>query len=359
MDPLKFLIVCIAGWLNREQQKVIEYLKAENRVLRNKVPGKRLRFSQAERNLLSSKAKGICYSKLKELANAVTPETLTRWIRGQAGKKYDSSGTRRRGRPAKPKEIRDLVIRLAKENSGWGYTKIRGVLKSLGDEIGRTTISKILTDAGIPPAPDRRKGKKWKAFLRENMSVLSAVDFFTVELPTVLGFQRFTVMMVMQLGTRKVHLAGIREEPNGAWVEQVGRGLVDGFGGVLAGQKYLIHDRATVFTEKFSAILKGGGVRTLKLPARSPNLNSHLERWIRSIREECLDHLVLFGEGSLRYAITEYIEHFHKERPHQGLGNKIIEPRFESPNEGGEPVECRPRLGGLLKYYVPGERRAA
>ena len=166
-------------------------------------------------------------------------------------------------------------------------------------------------------------------------------------------------MIVMQLATRRVSLAGVYLEPTGAWVEQVRRGLVDGFGGVLSGQKYLIHDRGTVFTEKFSEILKAGEVKTLKLPARSPNLNSYLERWNRSIREECLNHLVLFSESSLRIAIGEYIEHFHKERPHRGLGNEIIEPQFRLTGEGGESVECRKRLGGLLKYYAPIERKAA
>ena len=359
MDPLKFVLVSIAGWMNREQQKEIEYLRAENRVLRTKVPGKRVQFTQAQRNLLASKAKGISPSRLKELVNAITPETLLRWIRSQAGSKYDSSAKRDRGRPTKPKEIRDLAIQLATENPTWGYTKIQGVLKSLGHDIGRTTIRELLVSSGIAPAPERKKGKKWKDFLRENLSVISATDFFTVELLRLTGFHRYSVMIVMQLATRRVTLAGVYLEPTGAWVEQVGRGLVDGFGGVLSGQKYLIHDRGTVFTEKFSEILKAGEVKTLKLPARSPNLNSHLERWNRSIREECLNHLVLFSEASLRITIGEFIEHFHKERPHQGLGNEIIEPQFRPTGEGREPVECRKRLGGLLKYYVPSEQKAA
>ena len=359
MDPLRFVLVCIAGWMNREQQKEIEYLRAENRVLRTKVPGKRLRFTQAQRNLLASKAKGIRFSRLEELANAITPETLTRWIRSQAGMKYDSSQERGSGRPPKPKEIQNLAIQLAAENPAWGYTKIQGVLESLGHKVGRTTIRELLMSSGIAPAPDRKKGKKWKDFLRENLSVISAVDFFTVEVLTLTGFHRYSVMIVMQLATRRVNLAGVYLEPTGAWVEQVGRGLVDGFGGVLSGQKYLIHDRGTVFTEKFSMILEAGGVKTLKLPARSPNLNSHLERWNRSIREECLNHLVLFSEEGLRFAVTEFIEHFHQERPHQGLGNEIIEPQFRSASEGVKSVECRKRLGGLLKYYVPKERKAA
>ena len=195
-------------------------------MLRAKIPGKRVRFTQAQRNLLASKAKGIRFSRLKELANAITTETLLRWIRS----KYDSSAKRERGRPTIPKEMRDLAIQLAKENSTWGYTKVQGVLKSLGHKSGRTPIRELLVGSGIVPAPDRRKGKKWEDFLRENQSGISAVDFLTVEILTLTGFLRYLVMIVMRLATRRVTLAGIYLEPNGLWVEQVGRGLVGGFG---------------------------------------------------------------------------------------------------------------------------------
>jgi transposase InsO family protein len=157
-------------------------------------------------------------------------------------------------------------------------------------------------------------------------------------------------MVIMELSTRRVTIAGIIAEPTGQWVEQMARGLVDGFGGVLAGKRYLIHDRGVVFTEKLRDILGACGVETLKLPARSPNLNAQVERWIRGIRGECLDHLILFSESALRKAIAQYVTHFHQERPQQGLGNKIIEPEFDNPDRTGE-IQCRTRLGGLLKYY--------
>jgi putative transposase len=157
-------------------------------------------------------------------------------------------------------------------------------------------------------------------------------------------------MVIMELSMRRVTIAGIIAEPTGQWVEQVARGLVNGFGGVLAGQKYLIHDRGAAFTEKFRSILGACGIETLKLPARAPNLNSHVERWIRGIRGDCLDHLIWFSESALRKTVEQYVIHFHQERPHQGLGNKIIEAEFEKLNGAGE-VQCRKRLGGLLKYY--------
>ena len=181
--------------------------------------------------------------------------------------------------------------------------------------------------------------------------MLSAVDFFEVEVLSWGGLQRYWVMAVMELCTRRVTIAGITVEPTGAWVEQVARGLADGFGGVLAGQRYLIHDRGAVFTEKFCSILGACGIETLKRPARAPNLNAQVERWIRGIRGECLDHLILFSERALRKTVEHYLTHFHQERPHQGIGNKIIDP----PEQGGGEIVCHERLGGLLKSY----RRAA
>jgi len=354
MNPLQFVLVCIAGWMNLDQQCVIEYLHAENRVLREMIPKKRLRFTQQQRLRLAQSAKAIRFSRLKEIATAVTPETLMNWIRTQIGKKYDGSSKRGVGRPGTNQKARNLVVKLAKENPSWGYSKILGVAKSLGYVIGRTTIREILLKAGIQPAPERRRGKSWKSFLKTNWSVMAATDFFTVELLTPICFQRYSVMMVMHLATRRVHLAGIVLEPTGAWVDQIGRGL----GGFLNGQKYLLHDRSPVFTEKFSTILDACGVKTKKLPALSPNLNAHMERWIRGLRDDCLNHLVLMSERALRETLEHYVEHFHHERPHQGMENKVISPHFNAAGPVTE-IRCRRRLGGLLNYYHPNDLKAA
>jgi putative transposase len=350
MQPWQLLLAGVAGWMNRRQQQVMEYLVEENRILREQIGRKRLSFSDSQKRRLAAKAKGLGLGRLKGIVQVASPETLLRWYRELIAGKYDGSGQRGPGRPSTTGELRALVIRMAKENRGWGYTRIQGALAHLGHEIGRTTIREILLGAGLAPAPERRKGKTWKEFLQAHWNVLSAVDFFEVEVLSLGGLQRYWVMVVMELCTRRVTIAGIIVEPTGAWVEHVARGLADGFGGVLAGKRYLIHDRGAVFTEKFQSILAAVDVKTLKLPARAPNLNAHLERWIRSIREECLDHLILFSEASLRKVVGEYVAHFHRERPHQGLGNEIIEPEFEHPNRAGE-IWCRKRLGGLLKYY--------
>jgi hypothetical protein len=151
------------------------------------------------------------------------------------------------------------------------------------------------------------------------------------------------------ISSRKVHIAGIIPEPDGKWMKQVGRNLTDCMDGFLAGYRYLIHDRSSLFTREFRSILQSGGVKSVRLPARSPNLNAFAERFVRSIKSECLDRMILIGEPSLRRAVDQFVVHYHLERNHQGLENTIIEPEFGSGEEG--EVNCRERLGGLLRYY--------
>lgn len=155
---------------------------------------------------------------------------------------------------------------------------------------------------------------------------------------------------MIRLGTREVHLAGITPEPHGPWMKQMARNLTDGPDGFMSGCRYLIHDLASLFSEDFRRILQAVGIESVRLPARSPNLNAFAERFVRSVKESCLDRMVLIGESSLHRATSEFVLHYHAERNHQGLGNNIIRPEFaEFPNEGA--INCRKRLGGLLRYY--------
>jgi transposase InsO family protein len=239
---------------------------------------------------------------------------------------------------------------MAAENRTWGYTRIQGALQNLGHEIGRGAIAKVLKEAGVDPAPDRQKRTTWKEFLRTHWDVLAAADFFSVEVWTALGLVRYHVFFVLRLATREVHIAGIIPEPHGRWMKQMARNLTDGLNGFMSGCRYLIHDRASLFSEDFRMILKAAGVESVRLPARSPNLNAIAERFVRSIREACLDRMVLIGESSLHRAASHFVLHYHAERNHQGLGNRIIRPEFtEFPTEGA--IKCRKRLGGLLRYY--------
>jgi putative transposase len=238
---------------------------------------------------------------------------------------------------------------MAEENSKWGYTRIRGALANLGHEIGRGTIADILKRAGLEPAPERGRKTSWAEFLKSHWDVLGATDFFTVEVWTLRGLVRYHVLFVIRLSSRKVNIAGIVPEPNGEWMKQAGRNLTDCVDGFLQGCQFLIHDRSALFTKEFRMILKSAGVKSIRLPPRSPNLNAYAERFVRSIKEECLARMILIGEGSLRRAVGQFCEHYHRERNHQGLGNKIIEADFRSDGEG--KVQCRQRLGGMLRYY--------
>ena len=223
-------------------------------------------------------------------------------------------------------------------------------MHNLGHKISRGTIGRILKEAGVDPAPNRQSRTTWKEFLRSHWEVLGTADFFCIELWTVFGLVHYHVFFVIRLATREVHIAGIIPEPNGPWMKQVARNLTDGMDGFLNGYRYLIHDRSTLFSEDFRMTLRAAGIESVRLPARSPNLNAYAERFVRSIKESCLERMILVGGSSLRRAITQFVLHYHQERNHQGLENKIIRPQFtQFPTEGA--IKCRKRLGGILRYY--------
>ena len=339
----------LAGWINRHQQAIIIYQREEIGALREMLGGKRLRFTDQQRRRLALKAQALSRSTLEELGPLVTPDTLCRWFRRYAGAKYDGSEQRRPGRPPKPQHIRDLVVRLAKENTGWGYTKIRDVMFTLGHKIGRTTVRRILAEDGIEPAPERRKHMPWATFLKAHWGAITAMDFFKVEVMTLIGPVRYTVLVVMDLKTRHVEVAGVVREAYEKWMLQALRNLTDAVDGFLLGKTHLIMDRDPIFTTDVRDMLRHAGVNPVRLPRRSPNLNAFIERFIRSIKEECLDRVIPLGESHLRELIREYIAHYHAERPHQGLGGVFI----QSPNDHAAdgPLVRRERLGGLLNYY--------
>jgi transposase InsO family protein len=248
--------------------------------------------------------------------------------------------------------VQRLILEMAGDNPRWGYTRIQGALRNLGYEICRNTIKRILIENGFDPVGGR--GTTWKAFLRAHWEAIAATDFFTVEVVTWRGLVRYFVLFVIDLKTRRIEVAGISRSPDGRWMNQVARNLTDIESSFLERTRYLIHDRDPLFTEQFSSILESSGVRPVRLPARSPNLNAYAERFVRSIKSECLAQIIPLGERHLRRAVAEYTEHYHCERNHQGLGNELIE-RSSQDCVSNRPVECRERLGGVLRYY----RRAA
>lgn len=250
IDAWFVVVVSVAGWINREQDKVVEYLLAENRVIKEQLKTRegRIRFTDKQRCLLAEKARDLGRSALKRLETLVTPDTLFRWHRQLVARKYDGSGKRGDGRPRIMKEIEALIVRMATENQ-WGYLRITGALKNLGHVVARTTVANVLARHGIETAPERRS--TWKEFLRSHWDVLAATDFFTVEVWSPVGLVRYHVLFVMHVATRCVHIAGIIRDPNGSWMEQIARNLTDALDGFLLGKRYLILDRDPLFTKKF------------------------------------------------------------------------------------------------------------
>jgi putative transposase len=279
---LQFITTILAGWVHRHQQHVIEYLAEENRVLREQLGKKRLRLTNEQRRRLAVKAKALSRSALQGIACIVTPDTLLRWYRNLIAKKYDGSAARGPGRPATKTDTAKLVVQMAASSPSWGYTRIRGALWNLGHDLGRNTIKRILADAGIEPAPERSKRTNWKTFLKAHWGAIAAIDFFTVEVLTLRGLVRYFVLFAIDLKTRRVHIAGIVHEAYGQWMEQVARNLTDPVEGFLRGKRYLIHDRDPLFIRRFVEILDAAGVKSVKIPARSPNLNAFAERFVLS-----------------------------------------------------------------------------
>ena len=234
-------------------------------------------------------------------------------------RKFD--GSKSRCYPERPRidgEIEQLVVRMARENSGWGYDRIVGAMANLGYRLSDQTVGNILQRQGIPPAPERKRKTTWADFIRAHMAVLAGTDFFSVEVVTLRGLVTYYVLFFIHLESRKVEIAGMTQHPNEAWMKQIARNVTMDEWGFLGNCQYLIHDRDTKYCQSFREIIESGDVKPLRLPARSPNLNAFSERWVKSVKNECLSKLILFGETSLRRALRDYLFHYHTERNHQG-----------------------------------------
>ena len=231
-----------------------------------------------------------------------------------------------------------------------------GALANLGYTLSDQTVGNILKRHGIPPAPERKKTTTWSEFIRTHMDALVATDFFTTEVWTWGGLVTYDVLFFLHLGSRQVHVVGVTPHPNAPWMLQVARNVTMDAWGFLSPGQYLIHDRDDKFCPAFQRLIDEAGVTRITLPPRSPNLNAYAERWVRSVKDEALSHLILFGEGSLWHTLQAYVAHDHHERNYQGKGNILLLPSTHQATEREGPIPCRERLGGLLKYY---EREAA
>jgi putative transposase len=240
--------------------------------------------------------------------------------------------------------LRELVLRLARENPTWGYQRIAGELLKLDFRISPSTVRRLLASAGFEPAP-RRHAVSRPAFLRRQAASLLACDFFTVE--TVM-LRRLHVLFFIELGSRRVHFAGCTSNPSGAWVVQQARNL--GFTNVLERMRFLIHDRDSKFTAAFDEVFRSEGIKVIHTPVQAPQANAHAERFVRTVRNECLDWLLILGRRHLEHVLGIYVQHYNCERPHRGLALTQPEPPEIKLFHGGD-VHRRDRLGGLVHEY--------
>jgi transposase InsO family protein len=352
----KTLMTYITGSVDQELLLRNEYLVTENRILRQQITG-RIRLSDGERKTLAEIGTQLSKQALAEVATLVKPETILAWHRKLVAKKFDGSKNRQAlGRPPIDRAVEALVVRLAKENRSWGDDRIAGALHHLGHTISDQTVGNILKRHGIPPAPERTKTTTWKEFIRTHMDVLVATDFFTAEIWSLGGLVTYYVLFFLHLASRKIHIAGVTPYPDQRWMMQIARNVTMVDWGFLIPGQYLIHDRDGKYCPAFQRTIDAAGVTCVPLPPRSPNLNAYAERWVRSVKDEVLSRLLLFGERALRYALKEYVTHYHQERPHQGMGNVILMPAPRPLTARQNSIRCHERLGGLLKYY---DREAA
>src|SRR3981081_2266300 len=329
------ILAFVTGIVDKELLARSEYLVAENRILKAQLKGQ-LKLSDAERATLGELVHRWGRKVLGEVANVAQPDTILAWYRNLVSPKFDGSTARRSpGRPPIKLEGEKVIGRMAEEKRDWGYDRIAGALANLGHKVCDQTVGNVLQRHALPPAPERKRTTTWPAFIRIHLALLAGSDFLTAEVLTLRGLVTYYVLFFIHLESRRVDIAGITVHPDERWMQQIARNVTMEGCGALRDCRYLVHDRDTKYTQSFRAIISSGQVEPLVLPARSPNLNAYAERWVRSVKEECLSKVVLFGERSLRRALSEYVEHYHADRNRQGKGNVLLFPRSSNPRRDG------------------------
>ena len=336
VSVLRLLLLIVTGWLERREREALAYLIEENRVLRRQLGGRRLRVTDDDRRRLAIRAQKLGRTALREVATIVTPDTLLRWHRQLVARKWTYS-RKQTGRCSALPDIRQLVVRMAEEHPTWGYTRIQGALKNLGHHVGRSTIARILKARGLPPVPKRPTS--WQTFLRAHWGAIVGADFFTTEVWTWRGLVTFYPVFIIDLATRRVQVLGITPHPDERFMRQVVRTLSMADADQC---RVLICDRDAKWSAAVRERLEDAGIRVVQPPYQAPNANAYAERFVRSMKEECLDRIVPLGEGLFRRAVTEFIAHDHRERNHQGLENALIDVA-PTENRGRGPSATTPR----------------
>ena len=336
---LSCLMVLARGEVSKDAELLV--LRHENAVLRRQIG--RVRYQPGDRLWLAALSKLVLRHRWSEVF-AVTPATLLAWHRRLVARTWDYTSRRRPGRPSTTAAIRKLVIRMATDNPSWGHRRVQGELVKLGHQIAASTVWQILHDAGIGPAP-RRTGPTWKEFLTAQARGILAADFVHVD--TIL-LRRIYALIIIEHGTRRVHLAGITANPDAAWTTQAARNVLMDLGQRAASVKFLIRDRGGQFTGSFDAIFTAEGIRILRSPPQAPRANAICERIIGTLRRELLDQLLIVNEHHLRRVLTEYLQHYNAARPHRSLGQLApaqadTRPPDDQPGRLPEPPETSPQ----------------
>jgi transposase InsO family protein len=342
-------LVMLVRRSEREKEIEILLLRHQLQVLERQVA--RPHLTQADRALLAAFSRVL--PRRAWASFFVTPATLLRWHRELVARRW-TCPRRRLGRPRTMAEIRQLVVRLAGENPEWGYRRIQGELVGLGIRVAASTVWGILEEAGIDPAP-RRAGPGWAEFLRQQASSILECDFLTVD---TVFFKQLYVLFFLELATRRVRIAGVTTNPDGRWVAQQARNVVMQLEDDGVRPLFLIRDRDSRFTSDFDEVFESEGIRVIKAPVRASNARAHAERWVGSVRRECLDRILIVDRRQLERVLAVYVEHFNEHRPHRALDQR---PPLRTALSSDEPttpkvidldrVRRRDRLGGLLHEY--------
>ena len=344
---LELLVVC---WRSAEAKEVeILVLRHQLAVLRRQHP--RPRLQPQDRALLAALSRLLPRSRWSIFV--VTPETLLRWHRRMV-RRHWTYPARRRGRPPVPNHVQTVIVRLATENPRWSYQHIRGELLHLGFRVSASSIARVLRGNGLQPAPCRTaRSMTWRSFLRRRQTAgIVACDFLTVD---TVFLQRLYVLFFIQLHNRRVHLAGVTANPTGAWVAQQARNLAVALNEEATAVRFLIRDRDSKFTRAFDDVWRAVGAQVILTPIQAPNANAVAERWVGTVRQECLDHLLIAGRRQLVRVLHGYVEHYNRHRPHRGLGLSAPEPSERC--EQADALAAAPQLhrhdvlGGLIHEY--------